>query len=109
MRSEIDQALAGYRMAEEQETEAEALLADLDRQETTARALLELGEISRSDLVALRLQLGASSLARLDAVARARRARGALEDALQSPLPASSRAWESPPRAAAAHTPGEQP
>jgi cobalt-zinc-cadmium efflux system outer membrane protein len=106
--SEIDQALAGYRGARKQESDAEELLANLRKEETTARAMLDLGEIGRSDLVALRLQLSASSLARLAAVAQARQALGALEDALQSPLPASSDAWQSPPRAASARPPGEQ-
>jgi cobalt-zinc-cadmium efflux system outer membrane protein len=106
--SEIDQALAGYRGARELESDAEELLANLRKEETTARAIFELGEISRSDLVALRLQLSTSLLARLDAVAQARQAVGALEDALQSPLPASRDAWQSPPRAASARTPGEQ-
>jgi cobalt-zinc-cadmium efflux system outer membrane protein len=106
--SEIDQALAGYRGARAQESDAEELLANLRQEETTARAIFELGEISRSDLVALRLQLSASALARLDAVAGARQAVGALEDALQSPLPASSDAWQSPPRAALARPSGGQ-
>jgi cobalt-zinc-cadmium efflux system outer membrane protein len=105
--SEIDQALAGYRGARELESDAEELLANLRKEETTAQAIFELGEISRSDLVAVRLQLSTSSLARLDAVAQARQAVGALEDALQSPLPASSDAWQSPPRAARARTSGE--
>jgi outer membrane protein TolC len=105
--SEIDQALAGYRAALQQQAAAEALLGDLRRQETTARAVFELGEISRSDLVALGLQRGAAALARLDALTHARQALGALEDALQSPLPASSEAWQNPPRSAAAPPPGE--
>jgi outer membrane protein, heavy metal efflux system len=106
--SEVDQALAGYRGAQKQESDAEELLANLRREEDTARARLELGEISRSDLVALRIQLSASSLARLDAVAGARQALGTLEDALQSPLPASSDAWQSPPRAASTRPSGDR-
>lgn len=99
--SEIDQALAGYRAALWQQKDAEELVATLRREEETARAIFELGEISRSDLVALRLQLGATSLARLDALVRSRQALGVLEDALQSPLPASIEAWQSPPRSTA--------
>jgi outer membrane protein TolC len=104
---EIDQAVAGYRGALRQQSEAEELVDSLQREETTARAIFDLGEISRSDLVALQLQLGATSLARLDAIARARLALGALEDALQTPLPTSSEAWQSPPRSATARPPGE--
>jgi cobalt-zinc-cadmium efflux system outer membrane protein len=105
--SEIDQALAGYRGARRLQSEAEEIIANLGREEKTARSIFELGEISRSDLVALQLQLGATSLARLEAVTRARQALGALEDALQSPLPASSGAWQSPPRAASTRSPEE--
>jgi outer membrane protein TolC len=99
--AQVDRALAGYRAAMRQEKDAESLLANLRREEATARKVFELGEISRSDLVALQLQLSATSLARLDAVTRAREARGALEDALERPLPAASDAWQMPPRAAA--------
>jgi cobalt-zinc-cadmium efflux system outer membrane protein len=106
--SEIDQALAGYRGALKQESDAEELLANLRKEETTGQAMLDLGEISRSDLVALRLQLSASSLARLQAVAGARQALGVLEDALQSPLPASSDAWQNAPRAASTRPSGER-
>jgi cobalt-zinc-cadmium efflux system outer membrane protein len=109
VRSEIEQAIAGYRAALKQRSDAEDLLADIRRQETTARAMFELGEMSRSALVALRLQLSAASLARLDAVARARQALGTLEDALQTPLPVSSEAWQNPPRSAAARSPRGQP
>jgi cobalt-zinc-cadmium efflux system outer membrane protein len=106
--SEIDQAVAGYRGALRQMEDADELFDNLRREEKTARAIFDLGEISRSDLVALQLQLGATSLTRLTAIAGARQALGALEDALQSPLPTSSEAWQSPPRSAAARPPGEQ-
>ena len=99
--AQVDQAIAGYRASLRQQADAESLLADLRKEEATARKVFELGEISRSDLVALELQLSASSLARLDAVTRVRQARGALEDALERPLPASSDAWQRMPRAAA--------
>jgi outer membrane protein TolC len=105
--SEIDRAVAGYQGARQQQEDAEEILTTLRKEETTARAILELGEISRSDLVALQLQLGATSLARLEAVTRARQALGTLEDALQSPLPVVSEAWQTPPRAASAASPEE--
>jgi outer membrane protein, heavy metal efflux system len=98
--AEIDRAVAGYRGARRQQDDAEEIVTTLRKEEATARAILELGEISRSDLVALQLQLGATSLARLDAITRARQALGALEDALQSPLPVSTEAWQTAPRAA---------
>jgi cobalt-zinc-cadmium efflux system outer membrane protein len=105
--SEIDRALAGYRGARRQEDDAEEIVTTLRKEEATARAILELGEISRSDLVALQLQLGATSLARLDAITRARQALGTLEDALQSPLPVPTEAWQTAPRAVAGSPPEE--
>jgi cobalt-zinc-cadmium efflux system outer membrane protein len=105
--AEIDQALAGYRGARRLQDDAEELVTSLSKDEQTARAIFGLGEISRSDLVALQLQLGATSLARLEAETRARQALGTLEDALQSPLPASNDAWQSAPRAAAVVPAGE--
>jgi hypothetical protein len=62
------------------------LRTNLLKQEKTAQAMLEAGETSKSDLVALRLQLSASATARLDALAKSQQALGQLEEALQSPL-----------------------
>ncbi len=98
--AQVDRALAGYRAALRQQADAESMQANLRKEEATARKVFELGEISRSDLIALELQLSVSSLARLESVTRARQARGDLEDALERPLPASSDAWQKPPRAA---------
>jgi len=100
--AEVDRALAAYQAALLQRTDAESLLARLRHQEATARAVFGLGEISRSDLLRLQLELGTSALARLDAVSGARQARGDLEDALERPLPASIDAWQTPPRSPAA-------
>jgi cobalt-zinc-cadmium efflux system outer membrane protein len=98
--AEIERAVAGYGTALKQQADAEALLAELQREEKTARAVFELGEISRADLVALQLQLGTSRLARLDAVTKARQALGQLEDALQRPLPVTGGSWQQAPRSA---------
>ncbi len=94
----IDGALAAVHAAVKTRADAEALLARLQEQEKRARGVFETGEISRSELVALRLQIEASALARLDALARAREALGQLEDALQSPLGLPPEAWQIPPR-----------
>jgi hypothetical protein len=61
---------------------------------------LQLGEISRADLIGLQLQLSASNLARLDAVTKAQLAMGALQDALQNPGEIKSSAWEESRRSA---------
>jgi outer membrane protein TolC len=96
--SAVDGAVASYRAALKTRSDTEASLARLQEQEKTAQAVLEAGEISRSDLVGLRLQLGASALTRLDAIVKARQALGKLEDALQSPLGLPETAWQLAPR-----------
>jgi outer membrane protein TolC len=95
---EIDSAVAAYRAALEKRADASAMLTDLTQQERVAEAMLRAGAISRSELAALRLQLGASALARLDALQQAEQAVGRLEDAVQRPLGLPSAVWENPPR-----------
>ena len=62
--------------------------------------MLDAGEISKSDVATLRLQLSALALSRLDALAKGQQALGQLEDALQSPLDLSASAWQTAPRIA---------
>jgi outer membrane protein, heavy metal efflux system len=83
---EIDRALAGYRIALRKQADTDALLGRLAQQERSGQAMLQAGEISRSELAALRLQLGASALSRLDALAKSQQALGTLEDAVQNPF-----------------------
>jgi outer membrane protein TolC len=107
--AEVDRAVAAYRSAGQQQSDAEELHGHLQKQESRAQALLDAGEISRAELVALRLQLNAAELARLDAVAGALSALSALEDALQRPLSVPVTAWQTSPREPAAPPGGEQP
>ena len=100
MLGQIDLAVAAYRTALQKQADASAMLSDLTQQERIAEAMLQAGAISRSDLVALRLQLSVSALARLDAVQQAQQAVGQLEDAVQRPLGLPSAVWEKPPRTA---------
>jgi outer membrane protein TolC len=95
---EIDRAVAAYRVTLEKSKDADAIQGDLEKQENTARAMLEVGEISKSELAALRLQLSASALARLDALSKSQQAFQQLEDALQSPLGLSETLWQYEPR-----------
>jgi outer membrane protein, heavy metal efflux system len=95
---DIERAVEIYRLALQKKTDTELLRAGLQKQEKAAQALLEAGEISRSELTALRLQLSASSLARLDAVTKSQQALAQLEDALQSPLGLPATLWQNPPR-----------
>jgi outer membrane protein TolC len=96
--AEIDRAIAAYRAARQKQTDADALLARVQKQEQRGQAMFEAGEIAKGDLAALRLQLSASALARLDALVKSQQALGQLEDALQSPLGLSATVWQAPPR-----------
>ena len=96
--AEIDRAVAGYRASLQKQTDADTLLARLQKQEQRAQAMFDAGEISKGDLAALRLQLSASALARLDALVKSQQALGQLEDALQSPVGLSAAAWQAAPR-----------
>lgn len=107
--AEIDLAAASYRAAAQKQADADAMLADQTKQETAAQAMFEAGEISKSELAGLQLQLGASALARLDALVKARQAAGQLEDALQSPLGLPASVWQNPPRVSRADETKDRP
>jgi outer membrane protein, heavy metal efflux system len=95
---EIERAVAGYRLALQKKADTDAMRANLQKQEKTAQAMLDAGEISRSELAAQRLQLSASALARLEALTKSQQALGQLEDALQSPLGLPATFWQNSPR-----------
>jgi hypothetical protein len=94
----VESAVAAAQAAVTQVQEADTLLAALGRQESTARAAYEAGEISRLDLLGLQTEAVATALARLDALARAQEAFGALEEAMQTPLDMEKWALDSPQR-----------
>jgi len=82
---EIDLALAAYRSAVSKAAATDGMLGDLQKQERSARAQHDAGEISRLQLDGIRLQLVGTQLARLDAHVAVEQALGQLEDAIQSP------------------------
>ncbi len=96
--AEIEKGLASCRVALQKAVDADALRSHLQQQETRARAQLDAGEISGAELAALRLQLSASAVSRLESLTQARQALGQLEDALQSPLDWPASLWQSSPR-----------
>jgi cobalt-zinc-cadmium efflux system outer membrane protein len=96
--SEIDRAAAGYRVALKKRADADVLLARLQKQEQRSRAMFDAGEISKGELAALRLQLSASALSRLDALVKSQQALVQLEDALQGPLGLPESVWQTSPR-----------
>jgi len=95
---EIDGAVAFCGSAIEKAKTAEALLANLLKQEAAAKIRYDIGEISKSELLGIRLEIFAGSLARLEAVVKAQQAVGQLENAIQGPLDLADRIVESPPR-----------
>jgi len=107
--SEIDRALAGYEMARKKREDVDALLAGLQKQQKTWRAMFDAGEISKSELAAQRLQFSTVALARQDALAKSQLALGQLEDALQSPLGLPASAWQTAPRISEVHASNQPP
>ncbi len=98
--SQIEQALAGYRVARDKADTARQLQGDSRRQEEASRQMLRVGEITPLELAQRQVELGAASLAVIDASAAAQQALGTLEDALQSPLGLPDSLWEKAPRPA---------
>jgi cobalt-zinc-cadmium efflux system outer membrane protein len=95
---QVAEAVAAYGAARETAATAANMAGDLEKQERTARARFEAGEISRLELGGARLERVSASLARLDALIKAQSALGQLEDVMQSPLGVAGSAWQLAPR-----------
>jgi len=83
---EVEGAMAAARAAMTQVEASDTLLIALGRQEVSARAAYAAGEISRLEYLGLQAESVATALGRLDALAAAQEALGALEDAMQTPV-----------------------
>lgn len=83
---QIEQAVARYRAALGEFTEAEKLVALLHRQEAAVQRAVQIGESDRLALAAIRVQAAVVSRQRLEALRKVQAALGALEDAVQRPL-----------------------
>jgi cobalt-zinc-cadmium efflux system outer membrane protein len=97
--AELDGAMASARLVVAQVGATDTLLASLQRQERINEAAWQAGEISRLQLLGVRIELVQTALGRLDAVTRAQAAVGALEDAMQSPIDMEQWALRTPERA----------
>lgn len=95
--NETERALVSYRLALQKATEADSLRTSLLKQEKSLQAMRQAGDISKSDMIGLQLQLSASSLTRLDAIAKAQQAFGSLEDGLRQQEDGDARylVWQS--------------
>lgn len=105
--AEIDLAVAGYRTALQQHSDAEEMLQDMQKQQHSAEAMFKTGEISRSELDERELQLVNAELTRLDTLIKTQESAGQLEDALQSPLGLPDAVWQAAPRSSESDTKGE--
>lgn len=101
--ADLERSAAGYRASLQKVDDVESLRIDLLKQESSAQSMLAAGEISKSDLAALRLQLSSAALARLDSLTKSRQAYGLLEDAMQDSLHLSPSAWETSDRDVGLH------
>jgi outer membrane protein TolC len=81
---DLERAVTGYQAALQKTATAEAMLAELKRQEQSAQERFKAGEISRLDLSTTQLELYTGALARLAALVKTEEALGSLEDAMQS-------------------------
>ncbi|HTI97627.1 MAG TPA: TolC family protein [Dongiaceae bacterium] len=83
---EIDRAVAGLHLAQEQLAAGDAMLAAEQQQQKSAQAQLDAGAADQVDWLNAQLELTSAALARLENEAKLQEAFGQLEDALQSPL-----------------------
>jgi cobalt-zinc-cadmium efflux system outer membrane protein len=96
--SEIEAAVSASRSAVDKVKAADDLLTNLKRQQESSKARYELGDISKLELLGVELELASNGLARLDALVKAQRAIGDLENAMESPLDLKEWIVETPGR-----------
>lgn len=96
--AEIEGAAAAARAVVVHVGIADSLMTGLGRQERAARASYQAGETSKLQWLGVQIELVATALSRLDAVAQAQQTLGALEDAIQSPLDIEQWTIEAPLR-----------
>jgi outer membrane protein TolC len=83
---EIDRAVAGWRVAQEQLKTGNDLLAAEQQQQKSAQVQLEVGSTDQLDSLNAQLEFDSASLTQLENETQLQQALGQLEDALQSPL-----------------------
>ena len=84
--SDIDRAVAGYRVTRENLTGLEALGAAQKKQTDSVAAQAQAGAMAQFDLLNSQLELATGELAQLDGRVKLEQAYAALEDAVQRPL-----------------------
>lgn len=84
--TEIDRAVAAYRVTQENLAVLESFTSAQKRQTETVEAQMKVGAADQLALMNSQIELGASELVRLDGQMKAEQAFGALEDAMQRPV-----------------------
>ena len=84
--SDLDRALAGYRLAQKQTSSGEHLLVVQQEQQAATEAQVKAGAADQFEALGAELDLIGIRLVQLDDFTQVQHARGALEDALQYPL-----------------------
>lgn len=84
--SDIDRAVAAYRVTQENLVTLGSLAATQKKQSESVEAQVQAGALDRLDLLNSQIELNTSALGQLDGQVRAQQAFGALEDAVQRPL-----------------------
>jgi outer membrane protein TolC len=87
IRAELDVTLAAYDASRSKATTAATLAREADSASETTQKMVEAGNVSALELTRRRIEASAAKLALLTAHLEAQTAAGALEDAMQSPLP----------------------
>ncbi|MDB6124399.1 MAG: Outer rane efflux protein [Pedosphaera sp.] len=84
--TEIDRALAAYRVTRDNLSALELLAAAQKKQYEAVEGQLKVGAASPLDLLNSQVEMNVSELVQLDGRVKLQQARGALEDALQRPI-----------------------
>jgi outer membrane protein TolC len=98
--AELESALTAGRSAAEKARAADEITENTRKREAAARARYEVGEISKLELLGVRIELASSALARLDARVKVLEAAAGIEAVLQSPLDWTEWVQRTPDRAA---------
>jgi outer membrane protein TolC len=85
--AELDRALAVYQATAQTREHAEALLATQRKQQAAVEQQFQAGAADRLDVLTAQLELATTELALEDGQTKLHQALGALEDAVQRPLP----------------------
>ena len=95
--AEIERTTAEWHAAERRRADVSLMSKEVERLEAAARARFAAGDIPKSELVTIRLQVNAAALARLEALAQTQRALGDFEAAVQVPSSLPAEVWRTEP------------